>query len=158
MRKDRRVVSLFACLVILVSSSLALAGIKWLGSWNLNVAASKFTPGPAPRSETLTFEAAELGIKFTSHTVDSEGKATRGEYVSEFDGKDVRWKGNPDADTSSAKRIDNNSYENAWKKGGKVVVNAKVVVSPDGKTLTITQTGTDSKGRAVDNTLVFDRQ
>jgi hypothetical protein len=157
-RKDRRAVSLFAYLFIFLSSSLAVGGIKWLGTWSLNIAASKFTPGPAPKSETLKFESAELGIKLTSHIVDAQGKATKGDYVSEFDGKDVRWKGNPDADTSSARRIDNNSYENEWEKAGKVVVNEKVVVSPDGKTLTVTETGTNSKGEAVDNTLVFDRQ
>src|SRR5258708_4566216 len=105
MRKGWRAVSLFACLCILLSSSLALAGLNWLGTWNLNVAASKFSPGPAPKSETLKFESVELGIKLTSHTVDPQGKATKGEYISGFDGKDVRWKGNPDADTSSAKRI-----------------------------------------------------
>jgi hypothetical protein len=78
--------------------------------------------------------------------------------VSKFDGKDVPWAGNPDADMASAKKMDDNSYENTWKKGGKVTVVAKVVVSKDGKTLTVTQTGTDSKGQAVDNTSVYDKQ
>ncbi len=158
MRNSLRAVSLFSCLAILVTSSVALAANNWLGSWKLNVAASKFSTGPAPKSQSVTFAAVEGGIKLTSNLVDAEGKPTTGEYVSKFDGTDVPWKGNPDADTSSAKRIDDNTYENAWKKDGKVVRNAKVVVSPDGKTLTITQTGMDSKGGAVDNTLVLDRQ
>ena len=59
---------------------------------------------------------------------------------------------------ASPKKIDENSYENTWKKGGKVAIVAKVAVSKDGKTLTVTQTGTDSKGRAVSNTDVYDRQ
>jgi hypothetical protein len=122
------------------------------------LAASKFSPGPAPKSEILKFTAVTGGIKLTSHIVDAEGRGSVGEYVSKFNGADVPWKGNPDADTASAKRIDANSYENAWKKGGKVVINAKVVVSADGKTLTITQKGTNSKGEAIDNTIVLDRQ
>jgi hypothetical protein len=157
MRNRLRAVLLLACFVILVASSVALAANNWLGTWKLDVAASKFSPGPAPKGETLKFEAAEGGIKLTSHIVDAQGKATFGNYVSKFDGQDVPWKGNPDADTASAKRIDDNSYENTWKKGGAVTITAEVVVSPDGKTLNITQTGKDSKGRAVDNALVFHR-
>ena len=158
MRNSVRAASLVSSLVILASGSVAFAANNWVGRWKLNVAASKFSPGPALKSETLKFEAVEGGIRLSSRFVDAKGKETKGGYISNFDGKDVPWKGNPDADTSSAKRIDTNSYENAWKKDGKVVITTKVVVSPDGKTLTVTQSGTNAKGEAVDNTLVFDRQ
>lgn len=158
MRKSLRAVSLLVCAVILVSSSAALAGNNWLGTWTLDTAASKFSPGPAPKSETLTFKQKEDGIKVKYHLVDAEGKEQSGEYLSKFDGKEVPWKGNPDADTASVLRIDDNSYENTWKKGGAVTITAKVVVSPDGKTLTINQVGTDAKGRAVNNTMVLVRQ
>jgi hypothetical protein len=158
MRKNLLMVSLAACCAIVLSSSVALAGDNWLGTWKLDVAKSKYNPGPGPKSLTLKFEATKDGIKLTSDGVDAEGKATHGGYVSKFDGKDVPWAGNPDADMASAKKMDDNSYENTWKKGGKVTVVAKVVVSKDGKTLTVTQTGTDSKGQAVDNTSVYDKQ
>jgi hypothetical protein len=77
--------------------------------------------------------------------------------VSKFNGQDVPWTGNPDADMASPKKIDDNSYENTWKKGGKTTMIAKAVVSADGKTLNITQTGTDAKGQAVSNTVIYDR-
>lgn len=157
MRNTLRVLSVVSSLVIFASASVALAANNWVGTWELNVAASKFSPGPALKSETLKFVPVEGGIKLASHFVDANGKERKWSYVSTFDGKDVPWKGNPDADTSSPKRIDANSYENAWKKDGKVVINTKVVVSADGKTLTVTQVGTNAKGEAIDNTLVFDR-
>jgi hypothetical protein len=158
MRKRLLVVAVAVCSVLLLSGSAALAADNWLGTWKLNVAGSNFVPGPAPKSESLTWEASGGGIKLTSKEVDGAGKSRAGTYTAKFDGKDTPWKGNPDADTASPKRIDDNSYENTWKKGGKVTINAKVVVSPDGKTLTITQKGTNAKGEAVDNTEVFDRQ
>jgi hypothetical protein len=158
MRKNLLVVSLAACCAVILWSSVALAAENWLGTWKLNVAESKYSPGPAPKSLTLKFEATADGIRLTSDAVDSEGKAAHAVYVSKFDGKDVPWEGNPDADTASAKKIDDNSYENIWKKGGKTTITAKGVVSKDGKTLTVTLTGTDSKGRAVNNTAVYDRQ
>ncbi len=158
MRKNLLMVSLATCCAIVLSSSVALAAENWLGTWKLNLAKSKYSPGPAPKSLTLKFEATADGIKHTSDGVNSEGNPTHGEYVSKYDGADVPYTGNPDADTASAKKIDDNSYENIWKKDGKTTITAKVVVSKSGKTLTVTQTGTNAKGQAVNNTAVYDRQ
>jgi hypothetical protein len=62
------------------------------------------------------------------------------------------------ADTAAPKRIDDNTYENVWKKGGKVTVTAKVSVSKDGKVLTVTQDGMDPEGKKVHTVSVYDRQ
>jgi hypothetical protein len=158
MRKNLLMVSLAACCVIVLSSSVALAAENWLGTWKLNATKSKFSPGPAPKSLTLKFESTADGIKLTSDGVNSEGNPTHGEYVSKFDGKDVPWTGNPDADTASAKKIDDNSYENIWKKDGKTTIKAKAVVSKDGATFTTFHKGTNAKGQTVNNTVVYDRQ
>jgi len=158
MRKNPFMVSLAVCCAIVLSSSVALAAENWLGTWKLDAAKSRHKPGPGPKSLTLKFETTADGIKLTSDGVNSEGNPTHGSYVSKFDGKDVPWTGNPDADTANAKKIDDNSYVNVWKKDGKETITAKVVVSNKGKTLTITLKGTDSKGQAVNNTEVFDRQ
>ncbi len=157
MRKTLLVVSLVACAAIVFSSS-ALAAENWLGTWKLDTAKSSFVPGPGPKSLTLKFEATKGGIKFTGDGVNAEGKPTHTKFVSKFDGQEVPYKGNPDADTASAKRIDDNTYENTWRKAGKTTVNAKVVVSEDGKTMTITQVGTNAKGQAVDSTFIYDKQ
>jgi hypothetical protein len=158
MKRNLLLCSVVASAAVLVSGSTALAGDSWIGTWKLNVAKSKYSPGPGPRSLTLKFEATPDGIKLTSDGVDGEGKDMHGAYTSKWDGEDVPWTGNPNADTASPKRIDANTYENVWKKGGKVTVTAKTVVSGDGKTLTTTQTGTNAKGEAVNNTAVYDRQ
>jgi hypothetical protein len=158
MRKNLLMVSLAACCAIVLSTSVALAAENWLGTWKLDAAKSKFSPGPGMKNEMLKFEATPAGIKLTHDGVDAEGKAMHGEYVSKFDGKDVAWAGNPNADMASPKKIDDNSYENTWKKGGKVTRVVKVVVSKDGKTLTGNHTGTDAKGQAVNNTTVYNRQ
>ena len=79
-------------------------------------------------------------------------------YTSKFDGKEVAWTGNPMADTAAPKKIDDNSYVNSWKLAGKGTVTAKVVVSADGKTLTVTQDGTDAQGGKVHSVAVYDRQ
>lgn len=158
MRKNLLMVSLAVCCAFVLSSSVAEAKDHWLGTWKLDAAKSTFSPGPAPKTLTLKFEETKDGIKLTSDGVGADDAATHGEYVSKFDGKDVPWTGNPDADMASAKKINDHSYENTWKKGGKATMNAKVVVSADGKTLTVNQTGTNSKGQAVSNMAVYSRQ
>lgn len=158
MRKRVLVRSVAACSVVLLSSAMARAGDNWIGTWKLNTKKSTFSPGPAPKSQTLKFEPSDGGIKLTSHRVNADGKAVDGTYVSKWDGKDVPWKGNPDADTSAPKRTGDNSYVNTWKKAGKKTVTAKATVSADGKVLTIVQTGKDAQGRTVNTTQVYDKQ
>ena len=158
MRKNLLKVSLAACCAIVLSSSVALAAENWLGTWNVDLAKSKYSPGPAPKSFTAKFEATQGGIKFTGDGVGADGKPNKSMFLSKFDGKDVPYEGNPDADTAAPRKIDDNSYSNAWKKGGKATVTAKVVVSADGKTMTITQTGTNAKGEAVANAIVYNKQ
>jgi hypothetical protein len=157
MRKSLLMVSLAACAIVL-SSSVALAADNWLGTWKVDLAKSKYSPGPAPKSLTLKFEATPGGIKFTGDGVGADGKPTHSKYLSKFDGKEVPYEGNPDADTASPKKMDDNSYDNTWKKGGKETIAGKVVVSADGKTMTITQTGTNAKGEAVNNVIVYNKQ
>jgi opacity protein-like surface antigen len=158
MKKTVFVCALAASALALASARAAVAADNWIGTWNLNVAKSKFKPGPPLKSQTLKFETAAEGIKLTSDGVDADGTATHGEYTAKFDGTDTPWSGNPNADTASPKRIDADHYRNTWKKGGKVTVTADVMVSKDGKTLTVTQTGKDAKGRAMNTVEVFDRQ
>jgi len=88
----------------------------------------------------------------------ADGSVRKGSYTSKFDGKDVPWAGNPDADTAAPLRADANNYTNTWKKGGKTTITAKAVVSADGKTLTVTQTGKNAKGEDVNSTAVYDKQ
>lgn len=157
MRKSLFVVALAVCAAVFSSSTL-LAAENWLGTWKLNVEKSKYTPGPAPTSLTLKYAASQGVITLTSDGVAADGKATHATYSSAFDGKDVPWTGNPDADTSAPKKIDDNTFENVWKKDGKVTVTVKAVVSKDGKTYTVTQTGKNAKGETVDIAAVYERQ
>ena len=150
----------FVCLltlgVVALFAQAALAGENWIGTWKLN--AAKSTGTNAIRAQTIKFESTADGIKISSEGVDADGKPMVAGYTSKFDGKDVPWAGNPMADTAAPKKIDDNTYENVWKKAGKATVTAKISVSQDGKTLTVTQTGTDPAGKAVSSTAVYDRQ
>lgn len=159
MNKTLTSVCLVAGVAVLVSGSTALAADNWLGTWKLNVAKSKFVPGPPPQSMTIRFEPAADGrIQFTGDGVNGEGQAMHLAYTAPFDGTEIPWAGNANADTASPRRIDANRYENVWKKDGKAVVTVTATVSSDGKTLTIIQRGKDAKGQVMDMTEAFERQ
>ena len=152
--------------MILASGLLALAVLAiaqpketFGGTWRLNVAKSKYSPGPPAKSTTVTYEAAGPGYKVSVRTEPASGPVQEWSYTTNLDGKDSAVTGNnPNADTIAAKRIDATTLENVSKMGGKVTITSRVVVSADGKTRTSTQTGMDAKGQNVKNVLVFERQ
>ena len=129
----------------------------WVGTWKLNAAKSKYDPGPSPKSGRLTITATNGGIRQVNRTEPLTGPATQSDVTAMFDGKDYPVKGNPNADMQSFSKIDSHSYQIVAKKNGKVTLTSKVVISPDGKTRTTTQTGTDAQGRTVNNTIVYER-
>ena len=129
------------------------------GTWTLNLSKSTYSPGPAPKSQTLKIEAwGDDGLKYAADGVGADDKPTHSEFEAKFDGVDYAFKGNPDADTLAYKVIDPNTLEATLKLKGTPTVTANVVVSADGKTRTVTQTGKDSKGAAVNIVSVYEKQ
>lgn len=126
-----------------------------IGTWQLNVAKSKYTPGPGPKSEMRTYAA---NGDASAKGVDASGKATSSQWTIIYDGKDRPLTGSPDADMLSLKRIDPNHVEFTQKRGGKVAMTGTRTISPDGKVMTIVTKGTDAKGQTVNNVEVFDRR
>ena len=150
-------------LVIALTSVLAFGAVAFsdnnVGTWKLNVAKSSFSPGPGPKSQTLKIEAwGDDGLKYTADGVGPDGKPSHAEFQAKFDGKDVPFKGNPDADTLAYTRIDANTLQATTKLKGKTTITAKVALSADGKTRTVTQTGTDAQGRTVKSVFVYEKQ
>ena len=152
------VVVLAVCLVVTSSLSSFAQTDAFIGTWKLNLAKSKFSPGPPLKSDTLTYEAVGQGVKATVKGSDAEGKPLDFQYTANYDGKDYPVTGNPDWDATSLKRIDAYKSESTHKKAGKVVGTITRVVAKDGKTLTITETGVNAKGEKISNTLVFEKQ
>ena len=131
----------------------------FVGTWRLNLAKSKYSPGPAPKSSTSTYEAAGQGYKVSVKTEPASGPVQQWSYATNLDGKDAPVTGdNPNADMVAIKRIDANTLESVAKKGGKVTTTQRNVVAADGKTRTVTTTGTDAQGQKVNNVMVFEKQ
>ena len=144
---------LAVCLVVISPLSSFAQTDHIIGTWKLNLAKSKLSPGPPPKNQTLTYEAVGQGVKVTVKGTDAEGKPIESQFTANYDGKDYPVTGNPYWDTVTWKRIDAYKSESTRKKAGKVVGTAARVVSKDGKTMTLTE-----KGEKISNTLVYEKQ
>jgi hypothetical protein len=143
--------------VCLVAGAVGFASDVNLGTWKLNEAKSKFPPG-ASKNTTVVYEAAGDNLKATVDGVDGSGKPTHSEWTGKFDGKDYPVSGDPASDTRSLKKIDARTFDLTAKKDGKVTVTGRIVVSADGKSRTLTTNWTDSMGKKVKSTAVYDKQ
>ena len=128
------------------------------GTWTLNVSKSKFNSGPKTTTQTRKYEVSGDVVKQTLDGVDASGKPLHVTFTAHYDGKEYPVSGNPDADTISVKRTGKYTAKSVLKKDGKPTLTTMRHVSKDGKTLTMTTTGTDAKGEKVDSIMVFDRQ
>jgi hypothetical protein len=160
----RRVIqaALTATLVVAVTALvIAQSTDAWIGIWRLNVAKSTYSPANlAPKSQTITQTAVPGGgFRAVVEGVDAEGRMTRTDVTTMFDGKPSEVKGAPDANTTRVyRRIDARTYEYVQSVAGKVTTTVRTVVAADGKTRTITTTGTNAQGQTVKNVALYERQ
>lgn len=148
------------CLVTVFVSAVFAQAESRVGTWELNLAKSTFSPGPPPKRQTLTFQKA--GPQWTAllQGIDPSGKPISPDVsnlVINFDGKDHPTPAE-DYDTTAWKRINPATYEVIRKRAGKIVLTSMNVVSKDGKTMTITTTGRNAAGQAVNNVRVYEKQ
>ena len=131
----------------------------FVGTWRLNVAKSKYSPGPAPKSVTSTYQVAGKGYRVSVKSEPASGPVQQWSYATNLDGAESPVTGNnPNADTVTVKRIDANTLEIVNKKAGKITTTQRNVMAADGKTRTVTTMGTDAQGQKVDNVSVFEKQ
>jgi hypothetical protein len=113
---------------------------------------------PAPKESTMVIKEADGGIAVTVTNVNAQGQNSKVQYTVKYDGKDYPLTGSPLADTVSLKKIDANTNEGVAKKGGKITVRTRTVISKDGKTRTTTWRTTNEQGKEVTWVTVYDRQ
>ena len=147
-------------LVSAQTSVTSAQGELRVGTWELNLSKSTFSPGPAPRTQTLTFRAA--GPQWTAlvQGVDASGKPINPDMNNlaiTFDEKDHPT-ANADYDTTAWKRSGASSYQVIRKKAGKIVLTSINEISTDGKTMTITTKGVNANGQPVHNVRVYDKR
>jgi hypothetical protein len=157
----RKMFSLALAVLAIVTPLAALGADNSLGTWKANIGASKYTPAPWPvKSLTVVREAASGGVKVTTSGERTDGSAINTSYMANYDGTPggVTGKGAP-YNTVSLKQVDANTFNyEAKNTTGKYRASGHIVISSDGKTMTMTATGMDADGNEMTLTLVYDKQ
>jgi hypothetical protein len=153
-----------SCLAVcLLSSTLFAADNAFPGTWKLDVAKSKFGPGSAISSMTMTFKADGTNVRRIAEGTDADGKPiTEGGP----EGTSIPWDGQEHQVTQApapmitvaVKQINSHTLTATVKTNGKISEQIKSVVSKDRKTLTSTDDLTSEKGEKMHSVQVFERQ
>jgi hypothetical protein len=106
----RRTIAL-GCIALCFVVGVALAADVSLGTWKVNVAKSNYSPGPAPKAQTVKYEATGDNMKITVDGTDAAGKPIHNGWTGKFDGKDYAVKGDPDTDMRAYRRMDDYTME-----------------------------------------------
>ena len=140
-----------------LAGAACFAANRQMGTWRLNEAKSKLTHGMV-KNNTVVYQSVLFDVKVTIDGTDAKGTPTHNEWTGKFDGKDYPVTGDPTSDARSYKKIDDGTMDFTIKKNGKVTATGRIVVASDGKSRTVTASGTDAKGKKFKNTTVYDKQ
>ena len=146
-----------AGLVIAAAATLLFAADPFSGFWRLALAKSKLPP-PLPRSQTSRIDVEGDGIHIREVIENDKGGQITITVDARFDGRDYPIHGTPFADTVAYERIDAYTLKGTVKKAGRIIANEKIVVSPDGATMTSAYSGIDATGKVATATAVFEKQ
>ena len=142
--------------LLMLGAAVGIAASPQIGSWKLNEAKSKIS-GVAKNTLVVYTEAGD-SVKVAIDGIDTNGKAFHSEWTGKFDGKDYPVTGDSASDSRSYKMVNPHTLSFSTTKGGKVTLTGEIVVAADGKSRTVTASGTNAKGEKVSQMTVYDKQ
>jgi hypothetical protein len=151
---------------ILVGAVFAVAGLATaadapdpvVGTWTLNVAQSKFTPGHELKSQTRTYTETAKGVSLKVSGVAADGSALSQQSTFKYDGKSYPISGAADYDALSLQRADDNTVKSTLLKSGKPVGITIRTISKHGKVMTLSTKLKDANGKRNEMIAVYDKQ
>ena len=132
----------------------------FVGSWKVDVAKSRYQPGPGPKSEILRFEPVGEGFKVSLDGVNEQGPY-HSEGTGKFDGIDVPVAATPARQarfTYAFSRIDDHTWDIVIKVNGERRILVHNVVSDDGKTMRGVSTAVTNQGQTTSQVVIYEKQ
>src|SRR5215203_5010013 len=131
-------------LVVLVTSAFTSSALAQhnaesllVGTWVLDINASRYLPGPAPRAETRVYTQQAEGIKGVVTRTQADGSVQKIEYMANTD-REYMVSGTPDYDSVKLRQIDPFTSEALLTHGGSTYGVATRVIARNTKSMTIT--------------------
>jgi len=135
-----------------------------IGTWKRNIQTTHYDQGAPPSNpiveQVIVIKPTEGGARVTSKGSRKDGTPINTTSVRKYDGKFHPVSGTGSMfDVAAMKQVDANTFTTEQKKtGGKYHTSGKIVISPDGKKMTMTSKGVNAEGQPTSFTVVYDRQ
>jgi hypothetical protein len=107
-----------------------------VGTWVLDIPASRYLPGPAPRAEVRTYTKGPSGVDGVIKRTQANGRVDTIEYVANSD-QEHMVTGTPEYDAVKLRQIDPFTSEALLTHGGSVFGTATRIIGRDGKSMRI---------------------
>lgn len=124
-----------------------------LGTWELDVARSRYSPGPPVKSETRLYTREDTGVQGRVDRQYADGRHEVIEYLVAAD-REVPVSGTTAFDAVRLNRIDAHTTEGVLSHAGRVFAYSRRVISEDRETMTIT-VRRDEAGDTVHNVAIY---
>ncbi len=142
--------ALFVPLMIFaLDAGLQSQNEPFLGTWELNLGKSSITRGAPPKSETIQNVPEAGGFRSTLTVITERGTNVEIHHYN-FDGNFHQTEGS-DPRELNFKRVDERSIESDTRRNGQITVHRSFALSTDGKTMTVTASGTTGGGQKYTN-------
>lgn len=155
------------CLALALAAYFAPVGIaqttdaSYFGTWKLNLAKSKYEPGPGPKASTRVHEDRGGGlILITTDGVNAQGANTYSQYAYKLDGKPYPnlVKGSQTVATIALKGTDAYTVTFTTYTDAKPTGTGTRTIAKDGKTMTISTKGTNAQGQPTTSMAFWEKQ
>ena len=127
-----------------------------LGTWRLDLAKSRYSPGPPPTAETRIYARDAAGVVGQIDRRYADGRRDVIDYRADYD-RDYPVSGTKLYDLVRFRRIDEYTTEGVLSHAGQVYGSSRRVLSADGETMTITFRRTEL-GDMVNNVAVYHKE
>jgi hypothetical protein len=129
-----------------------------LGTWTLNVARSKFTPGHELKSQTRTYTESSKGITLKVNGSAADGTTFSQQSTFQYDGKSYPITGSADYDALTLQKVNDNTVSGTLLKAGKPVGTSIRTISLHGKLMTLSIKLKDAHGQRNEMIAVYDKR
>ena len=149
-------IAVMAVALSLLATVPCFAANPHIGTWKLNEAKSKMPAGMG-KNTTVTYVEQKDKIRVTVDGVDKAGKPTHSVWLGKFDGKAYPAKGNLPYNSVAYRMVNDRANDITVLKDGKVMWSGRIAVAADGKSRTVTISGTDANGKKFSGKAVYDK-
>ena len=102
-------------------------------------------------------EPWEDGLKVVYDMTGTRGGVTHWEWTGRLDGKDYALEGVEEVVTNAYSQVDDHTFSIVTKLDGRPTATTRIVISPDGKVMTVTSPATNAQEQRVVNTAIYEK-